>query len=462
MHIAQATLWARGRSKRLPMRTVILLACAAMAACTASAAEVAPHEADDPTKALFFPTAAAVSPDDAFLFVANANSELRYDSGSVIVFDLATVDQIAGDWTATKAMPAGCSPDPDHIETLVCGASSALIPHAGARIGNFATDIAVQDFKAGGPLRLIVPVRGDPSVTWIDWDGSKLNCNASGENFSLCDEDHRLAYVHNDPNIGLLPNEPFDAYAGKDFAIVTDLSSGAISLIDSPPGGNAIIADVLSGLFSPDPQTGLRGSTGVAGRGDSGIVYVGSRSEDRIQTLTVGRPVNSDIAPPFIIPEEYFFLDTVGGNAGGSSDTRGMAFSANGDRMYLINRRPPSLQIFDTSLDASGFPRNQGIAATDLCREASTLAVMDAGDGDRAYVTCFQDGEIYVVDPRGQSSVEDIITVGRGPYAVVAAPTRKKVYVTNFLEDTIAVVDVSPTSPTHDRVVLRIGEPKAP
>jgi YVTN family beta-propeller protein len=87
---------------------------------------------------------------------------------------------------------------------------------------------------------------------------------------------------------------------------------------------------------------------------------------------------------------------------------------------------------------------------------------MDAGDGDRAYVTCFDDGEIYIVDPRGGASVEDIVTVGRGPYQVVAAPTRKKVYVTNFLEDTIAVVDVSPTSPTHNRVVLRIGEPKAP
>ena len=80
-----------------------------------------------------------------------------------------------------------------------------------------------------------------------------------------------------------------------------------------------------------------------------------------------------------------------------------MAFSANGDRLYLINRRPPSLQIFDTSLGPSGFPQNKRIAATDICREASTLTVMDAGDGERAYVTCFQDGEIYVVDPRGLS-----------------------------------------------------------
>ena len=441
------------------MRTVILLACAWSAligACTASADQVRP-----PEDQIFFPTGAAVSPDDSLLFVASANSELRYDSGSISVIDLGMVDSVSNDWTTNHTMPEGCSQDPDHIETLVCDEARFIMPHAGARVGNFATAIAVQDFKSGGALRLIVPTRGDPSIAWLDWDGSKLSCSAT-QGFALCDEDHRLAYVHNDPNIGLLPEEPFDAFAGSDYAVVTHLTTGAVTLVDSPPNGKATVADVITGLFAPDPLTGNRGATGVAGRGDSGIIYVGSRSEDRIQTLTVGRPANSDIAPPYLVADEYFFLDTVGGNAGESTDTRGLAFSANGDRMYLINRRPPSLQIFDTSLDVTGAPRNKGIAATDLCRDASTLAVMDAGDGDRAYVTCFSDGEIDVVDPRGQSSVEDVVQVGRGPYAVAAAPTRKKVYVTNFLEDTIAVVDVSPASPTHDRVVLRIGEPKAP
>jgi YVTN family beta-propeller protein len=85
---------------------------------------------------------------------------------------------------------------------------------------------------------------------------------------------------------------------------------------------------------------------------------------------------------------------------------------------------------------------------------------MDSGDGERVYVTCFQDGQLYVVDPRGLGSVEDIITVGRGPYSVVTAPSRKKVYVTNFLEDTVAVVDVAPDSPYRNRVVLRVGHPR--
>jgi hypothetical protein len=296
--------------------------------------------------------------------------------------------------------------------------------------------------------------------------------------------------------------EPFGVFAdagpaGTDgtyahgFAVVTHLTSGAVTLIDSPGNGDAHIADTELGVFAADVN-GFRGATGVAGRTpgvDGDIIYVGSRSEDRIQTFTVGRPVNN--APPYLLPSDFFFLDAVGSNTGGSTDTRGMQFSPAvdpltkvplGDRLYVVNRRPPSLQIFDTSLDESGFPRNVASGASDICRQASTVTVFDADpdadpdpdpdpddrEGERAYVTCFQDGQVYVVDPRGQSQVEDIITVGRGPYAVVGATLPaipeplSLLFVSNFLEDTIAVIDVTPTSPNRNRVVLRIGTPRAP
>ena len=109
---------------------------------------------------------------------------------------------------------------------------------------------------------------------------------------------------------------------------------------------------------------------------------------------------------------------------------------------------PPSLALVDTSDDGLGFPRNEVTGATDLCREASGLAVADVGDGERAYVSCFQDGEVYVIDPRGGVEVEDIATIGRGPFSVVASPTRRRLYVSNFFENTVAVVDLTPGAPT--------------
>jgi len=430
-----------------------------LAACTASGDEVAPKSDE-----LFFPTGLAVAPDDSVLFVANANSELRFDSGLMQVIDLAIVDSVSTAWIDNQVVPDGCTPDTDRTETLICEEAMFIRVGAGARIGNFATDIAVQDLGAGA-LRLIVPTRGDPSVAWIDYRDQRLSCSTSTDDDALCDDAHRLSYTLNDTNLSALPEEPFAAYADSvgQFAMITHLTTGAVTLIDSPRNADAQITDVVGNVFAPDPSTGLRGATGIAGRAtgaEGSIVYVGSRSEDRVQTFTVGRPVNE--ASPFLLAGGWFFLDGVGGTSGGSQDSRGMAFSPSGERLYLVNRRPPSIQVIDTTLDEGGFPRNKLVGAADICRQASTIAVMDAGSGERAYVTCFQDGELYVIDPRGLSMVEDVITVGRGPQAVAAAPSRKKLYVTNFLEDTIAVIDVRPGVPTHDRVVLRIGVPRVP
>ena len=468
VHRPQATRPAPAGSKRHPMslarRSLFSLALSTglagvLGACTADAEDVRPTEAD-----LFFPTGIVVAPDDSVAFVINANSELRYDSGTISVLELATVDEVVAAWTGAGSVPEGCAQDLDRTETLTCDESLFIRQRAGVRIGNFATDVALQDLGEGR-LRLVVPTRGDPSITWADWDGSKLQCSASDTGgFGQCDGDHRLSFILNDADKPGLPEEPFSVYADSagEYAIVTHLSNGAVTLVDSPKSGEVRIADVLTGVFGADPLTGQRGATGVVGRPSSGpgIVYVGSRSEDRVQTFTVGRPVNN--AAPFLLPGAWFFLESVGEASGGeSTDTRGMAFSPDGSRLYLVNRRPPSLQILDTSIGDAGYPLNKPIGATDICRQASTVTLSGTGDDERAYVTCFQDGQVYVVDPRGAVSVEDILLVGRGPYAAATARTRNKLLVTNFLEDTVAVIDIAPGSPTRNRVVLRIGKPRA-
>ncbi|MDQ3366297.1 MAG: hypothetical protein M3680_12805 [Myxococcota bacterium] len=431
---------------------------AIVAGCTASSLE-----SQSPEAQLYFPTGAAIAPGESHLFVANANSDLRFNSGAISVVDLAHVDAIIEAWLTAEEVPAGCSRDPGLRQTLVCPAELFLAATAGAgvRIGNFATAIAVQD-RGGGRSRLVVPTRGDPSITWIDWEDGALRCGGSTDAQPLCDDEHRLTF--GDEGAAASRDEPFAAYADSehDFAIVTHLRTGAIRLIDSPRDGAARIADVVRNVFASHPKTRESGAIGVAGRATSTgdrVVYVGSTTDHRVQTFTVGRPSNG--APPFLLTGHHFFLDSVGPlDPGKATDTRSMAFSAGGDRLYLASRTPPLLQIFDTSPGPTGFPVNAPIGARDLCRQASTLTVADVGDGERVYVSCFEDGQVYIVDPRAGGRTDDIVTVGRGPFAVVAAPARRRLYVTNFLEDTIAVLDLTPGSATRNRVVLRIGEPR--
>lgn len=461
------------------------LGCGLLAACTADSDEVAPREDE-----LFFPTGLAVAPDDSVAFVVNANSELRWDSGAIMVLDLNKVDQVVDEWTRLGTVPDGdedadggpngnenknkssdhhangetqdCIVDPDHVETLECDEARFFDEGAVVRIGNFATDISVQDLT-GGKLRLVVPTRGDPSIAWADWDSAtgRISCSPGNESNRLCDDDHRLSFVFNDSDVGGIPEEPYNVYADSagQFAMVTHLTTGSVTLIDSPRDGAAQITDVLQGIFGPD-SNGIRGATGIVGSPTgSGVVYVASRTEDRIQTFTVGRPANG--VQPYLLPGKWFFLDAVGGFAGSSADTRGMTFSPDGKRLYLVNRHPATLQVIDTDISPTGVPKDQPIGATDICRQGSTVAVSGTGADERAYVTCFQDGQVYVVDPSSGVYVEDIILAGRGPYAVAAARSRNKLFVTNFLEDTIAVIDIAPSSPTRNRVVLRIGIPRA-
>ena len=446
-----------------PRSACSVLLVVAAAGCTAASEEVRP-----PASGLFFPTGAVVNPTEEFLFVNNANSELRYDSGSISVINLGEVDTIADGWVASAAIPAGCRQDVDHRETLICNedpdndedlpAPGFIIPDRGVRVGNFASAMALQD-RGSGQLRLWIGVRGDPSITYADWDGARLTCG-DDETFGLCDDAHRLTEIDGNPDFGTIADEPFQIFVDSfsQFAMVTHLTTGTVTLVDSPAQGTPFLSDVLTGLFNPDANNAF-GAAAVAGRTPNApddLIYVTSRTEDRVQMLTVAR----DALGAFILPSNHFFLDIAGGNTGGSADTRYATFVDNGDRLFMVNRAPPSLQIYDTSLDASGFPKNTPIAAGDLCREASNMAVADVGDGLRAFITCFRDGEVYVMDPDPSPQVESIISVGRGPFGIAVSTIHQKLYVTNFLDDTIAVVELAPDSPRRYQVVLRIGEPR--
>jgi len=523
----QATPAGSARSKRHPMRiaartrafwsvwrgAVCGLLCGVASGCTASGADVQP-----PRDQLAFPTGMAAAPDESVLFVANANSELRYDSGSLDVIDLGRVQGVIGAWTAhlktagvacdsfpqnvagdpmVQPPPAGsaalsCSCDSSNPETLICDEAYFLNQDAGIRIGNFATDLSIQDFTSGSShsLRVFVPTRGDPSVAWADYDGAALHCAAGSAVYPLCDDAHRLISLNNDPNAAVLPDEPFSVFAdvvpttdpagpSHGFAMIGHLASGAVTLIDAPADSSQVqITDILTGVFADPLGTGALGATTIAarrmpvppagpppgpGEGVPELVpealYVASNGDNRVQLFDIGMRGGS---AGYLLPGTFFVLDAVGNAAGSSSDTRGLKFSSDFNRLYLVNREPPSLQIYDTSLGAAGMPSNTLLGSSDVCREATAAAVAGSGLDERVYLTCFQDGQIYVVNPFGLSQVEDIISVGRGPYAAVTVAGRKQLFVSNFLEDTVAAIDIDPTSATHDRVVLRIGTPRVP
>lgn len=432
-----------------PIFAALVLAALVLGGCPASSDEVRP-----PKDQFFFPTGTAMSADQSTLFVLNANSDLRYDSGSVSVVDLEKVAILATDWLDTGTAPSGrdCEIDGSFAFTLVCNESEVVEAESTVRTGNFATEIGVQ-LLDDGSSRVFAAVRGDPSLTWMDFDpaSKSLECGGGGS-LPRCDDDHRLSRMRNDESIGTLASEPFGLYVDSvgGFVILTHLTQGAVSLADAPTDGSRpVLSDALGGVFEPDPATRVRSALGAAARLPGGRVYVTSRSEDRVQIFTVVR-VGQEF--PALVPAEFFFLRGVEPSDNG----RGIHFSPSGDIAYVVNRSPAALHVLDTSMDETGSPRNELTNAIELCSSASNLSVGDLGQGERVYVACFREGQVWVIDPVS-GTLEAIIDVGRGPQALALSLDKQQLYVTNFLEDTVAVVDLEPASTTENRVVLKLG-----
>lgn len=431
-------------------------ACALLALALAGC-PAASNELEPPRDIMYFPTALALSPDGSRMFVVTSNADLRYNSGSVVLVDLDEVSSLVDAWRDTRELPrSSCQRDPLDPAVLSCPQTEVIVDdgRGNVRIGNFATTVDVQE-RDDGSLRLLVPVRGDPSVAWIDYRDDELQCGDSGEEVPLCD-DQRVLYRNGDPDDQALRLEPFDVFvsqgAGGDYAVVTHLDRAAASLIALPADGDPVLVDEISDLFSIN-SLGVQAAVGVAGRplpatGES-LLYVTSRSEARIQMLAI-KPG----ASPRLVPVDFFFLDSVSG----SSDSRGIVFDAEAERAYIANRSPAMLHVLDTSLRADGMPRNQPLTNVELCRDPANVVVGDTGAGPRAYVACFPAGEVWAVDPE-RSRVEAIFSTGGGAHALALDEARGLLYVTNFLEHSLAVVDIRPASTTYNQVVLRLQAP---
>lgn len=454
------------RSRIFALLCISTLGIITLAGCPATGDDVRP-----PRDGLVFPSGLALSPDESVLFVANANSELRFDSGSVLAIDLEAIDLAIGQWLESdrSAVPDQCVRDALVPTLLQCEESLAIGGSSGVRIGNFASEIGVQEVGPGH-LRVVVAVRGDPSVTWIDYRtsgdrGGQLQC-AGSDDFPLCDRDNRLISLRNDPDLLSLISEPFGVHVGtsggSDYALVTHLSLANVTLVDLPRSDGAadatapVLVDSLPGLFDADPNTGVRSAVGVASRpAASGheLFYVTSRSEERVQILSVERTASG----PLLLPVQSFLLNGVSP----SDDSRGITFNEDGSRAYIVNRSPAVLHAIDTSPGPEGFPRNEPIGFAELCRDASNVAATRIpGRGERVYVACFPGGQVWTFDPDSSGDPIAITDVGRGPHAVAVARGRNRLYVANVLEDTLAVIDLTPGAATENRMVMRLGVPR--
>jgi DNA-binding beta-propeller fold protein YncE len=148
-------------------------------------------------------------------------------------------------------------------------------------------------------------------------------------------------------------------------------------------------------------------------------------------------------------------------------DIRGVLFSTDENTAYVLHRNasentsnPSALVSIDRRRQPDGSRANRPLDILKLCNGPTAMKYYPAeGESRRIFVTCYDEGQIYVVDPDAWQ-VDAIIDVGMGPNSLIFPKGQKNIaYVASYAGNHVAVLDLDPQSPTRNRVVQRLGLP---
>jgi hypothetical protein len=288
--------------------------------------------------------AAELSAPARWLYVANSDFDLQFNSGSLLAFDLERLRQLlpvacesdadcdagrvcdlprradlnGGEptyWCVDPADPKPCGAlgeksAPDRLLAPGrCSFIDPVAPPSGApilvdaiSIGAFVTDVIYQDCPTCDQTgvrhgRLFMPVRGDATLHWVDVaagaDGPGLDCGQ--DSAGACDDNHRRGTSPDAENSrGLqLPPEPYGVAADErgEAIVVAHQLSGQVALFvndwqDGAAGGPRL-EFVLGGLSS--------GALAVASVPEAAIVNAGPEPLPHEPAFLVAFTTSSDV-----------------------------------------------------------------------------------------------------------------------------------------------------------------------
>ena len=488
------------------MRTRYALAGLLLAACYSTGEGIAP-----PLQKIYFPVGLAVSDDHRRMYIASSDFDLQFNAGSLQVIDLERVREI---------IPVECTSDADCRNGLKCddGGTSAshfcvddsgepcgafgdqssgnrvlvpgrcaavdlLNPQDGGSpilvdavgIGAFATDIALTR-GPDGQQRLLVPVRGESSLHYIDIaDDGSLECGQDASH-PECDQEHRVGTDPDQTSRGVrMPPEPFAIAASADgeAIAVTHQTGGEVSLFVQDLQHwefGPRLEYVTSGLPTralaiasvPDPAIVERERDASEANGSllgSGTLdpwppgfLVGYGNAAQLDLLRFFPDSSADPSRPYLQLSATVALTA---NVVGT-DTRGIAFddaerrrcetscADHGDAeltdahrqcladcaslpvaVYATSRSPASLLVGATLPDTwqtpnRDVPRFYDTIPLPTGPSRVYVAPIISSQGQieqRVFVVCFDSRRIAVYDPI-RRRIERFITTGRGPHAM--------------------------------------------
>lgn len=453
-----------------------------------------------------------------YIVAANANSNRDYNGSALVVLDLkrffdatgidglgsagASVSAAGEELTAERP----CRRDAAQARVIECEESFFALPDAGVAMGVFA-GAPVAMHQKSGERQILVPVRGEPSVTVVDLQGGqggtplRLSCASDGE-ARRCDAEHKLRAVRGDASLGRLPMHPRGIITDPSFdpplAMMAHDARPELTLIafEQNRADAAMILDTVPILASGpagigNSQDGRSGGSDLAlypcqPRESGGtpplstrnctqpLVYASYRNRARVDLVSVTDLKDMQESKASCVQAKNAGASTfgcgVGARAvehfdtgsfvpvdGSPADAFGAsAFVPDGSYYFLLQRAPGALLRFDSRVDPkTQMPKNSFAGAIDICADASDLLIY-SGERNYALVTCRDASQVNLIDLDSFNLIRSI-SVAANPSAMVADPVREVVYIPSFMNASINVLDMSESRPTRHSIVARLG-----
>jgi len=133
-------------------------------------------------------------------------------------------------------------------------------------------------------------------------------------------------------------------------------------------------------------------------------------------------------------------------------------------RLFAVSSFPDALMAVKIPFQpeqTGADKRYQVLGAVALNGEPSQLALYlrqeKQGANDLLYVSVFRQDQVLVIDANTYQVVNIIEEVGDGPFDLTVDYQHKKLYVSNFEDSTISIIDISPKSGAEHKLVAKIS-----
>ncbi|MBU1239733.1 hypothetical protein KKF84_13070 [Myxococcota bacterium] len=417
---------------------------------------------DPPDDTFFYPSGILYHEDTGTLFVTNGNSDLKYNGSTILALDM---DMIL---SAVKEPLShdNCLEDSENPGEFLCSITDDMVRHA-VRLGSYAGDMVLFPHPdAGGEnlFRLMVAVRGDPSLTWLDVKGSggAVTCMDCGEGCTGsypndCNGSHRITTgegLLSDPFRLLSFSRTHGVNGIYNFIIATHLSEGGVTMVDVT-ADPIFVSHILVDQFTP-ANAGSGTFESVMATADASDLYISNAVAPEIQRFNIR--YSADNLTYVLVPDGFYFFQAPFGPMEIGAEIRGMAFSEDKSRLYAAVRTPPMLYALDTYPDEQGRPSLDLLSYTELPAKPSIVKTYSGfGDRELVFVVSYPEGELVIIDALYGNIIQRV-SVGAGPhdFLIVDSEQFRGIITLNFGESTIGFIAFDGTT---FRRVGRLGEP---